>query len=202
MGQPLLQMRRKQLNYLDYQPVCSLRFSRGRCCLLTLTGVIAQKRPLLRPPIPSPSSDRNSQKVVYISNSTPFLSAVNRVQKLLHQIQKRQTQSALGRNKNSKTTKDAIRAAAEVEFNENETEAVVIKGTGRAIERTMSIALFFLDKSTYRVEVKTGSVLAVDDLIPASQEAGEENTNAVDEEDLPESRIRYTSVLEAHVWLK
>lgn len=53
-----------------------------------------EKRPLLRPAIPSPYAGSSQQKIVYISSKTPFLSAVKRVEKLLNLADKRLVQSA------------------------------------------------------------------------------------------------------------
>lgn len=52
------------------------------------------KRPLHHPAIPSPYAGASQQKVIYVSARTPFLSAIKRVEKLLHLSDKRLVQSA------------------------------------------------------------------------------------------------------------
>ena len=52
------------------------------------------KRPLPRPSIPSPYTSASTQKTIYISTRTPFMSAVKRVEKLLNLADKRDVQAA------------------------------------------------------------------------------------------------------------
>ncbi|WPH01723.1 Hypothetical protein R9X50_00457500 [Acrodontium crateriforme] len=62
-------------------------------------GTRVTKRPLHRPAIPSPYTNSAQPKVVYVSASTPFLSAVKRVEKLLQRADKRLVQAATTRAK-------------------------------------------------------------------------------------------------------
>lgn len=73
-------------------------------------------------------------------------------------------------------------------------EEVFLKGTGKAIEKVLSLGLFFQGQKDCRVRVGTRSVGAVDD-IEAADEDG-------DEEDVDDSRVRRVSVVEVAVGLR
>lgn len=248
-----------------------------------------EKRPLLRPAIPSPYAGADQQKVVYIAAHTPFLSAVKRVEKLLHLADKRLVQSATtnaskqgGRGvkrKRGAGGDEILGIAEEVERmkgksqrrgrdgaseigveNDIAGEQVVLKGTGKAIHRVLELALWFQQRDqTYVVQLRTGSVGAIDDIsidgkgpVPGKESSGwnaeegearpeAEEANAMDldgshedrrerhgtvsseaphddqrvkikrkrrrendvltPDEVPETRIRYASVLEAAVSL-
>ncbi len=68
-------------------------------------------------------------------------------------------------------------------------EEVVMKATGRAVEKLLRLAVHFQGEEGLRVQVRTGSVGAVDDVV---DEAGDETG---------ESRVRRTSCLEVGVRL-
>ena len=98
----------------------------------------------------------------------------------------------------------------------NAGEEVSIKGTGRAIAKALEMALWFQQRDDqYRVRVTTGTVTAIDDIEveePSTPEKqGEEVADGEQDgpsearrevEELPESRMRYTSVLEVAVSLR
>ncbi|KAI9769394.1 MAG: hypothetical protein M1840_004096 [Geoglossum simile] len=191
-----------------------------------------QKRPLLHPPIASPYSGRSTQKVIYISSNTPFISAVKRVRKLLNAIDKRNMGKAdrLGEGKDSVSRKG-----------KGETEEVSLKATAKAIEKALNLAIFFQGQEDCRVRIKTGSVGVVDDIVETEREtkqsessnpkqghslkrkrsesdAGDNNASAgratdkpatevepedgVEKEELPETRVRKTSMVEVLISLR
>lgn len=95
-------------------------------------------------------------------------------------------------------------------------EQIVLKGTGRAIQKVLELGLWFQQREDeYVVRLKTGSVAAVDDIeVTEGAAEGEEvidgmddvqqhemnsEGNAVHEEGIPETQIRYTSSLEVSV---
>lgn len=163
------------------------------------------------------------------------MSAVKRVQKLLAQVEKRATQSAAADTRNSKKRKfgaveddmsDIAHIAAKLaEKRSGEKDEVVMKATGKAIEKALNLALWFQQREKFGVRIKTGTVGAIDDIVPAEGEAG-----GVDEEpqkdgdskmkdadgdtaeakggmedhdqDIPETRIRYASTVEVAVFMK
>ncbi|KAK4965657.1 hypothetical protein LTR66_012096 [Elasticomyces elasticus] len=220
-----------------------------------------QKRPLLRPAIPSPYAGASSEKVVYISSRTPFMSAVKRVQKLLSLADKRavQSQTNLYRNNSRKRKRGSRDAgttredcdgideiAALVEQRRRDGEKVVLKATGKAIEKALGIGLWFQSKEEYRVRITTGSVGAIDDIVevdlptpnnvdespqqdmekgretqlgtleredndatpnvPAHQDVSDSGSAATKAdrvaEEIPETRVRYTSMVEIAVSLR
>jgi ribonuclease P/MRP protein subunit POP7 len=181
-------------SYHDYQIVHSapVRASEPQSNHDTDTQIT--KRPLLRPAIPSPYSGSQNQKVVYINAKTPFLSAVKRAEKLLHLADKRLVQSATTITKQGKTQsygkrKRGAAGAEEDEIldiaetveklkrrktdgkameNEGEiesgTEEVMLKATGKAIQKCLELGLWFQQREEYRVRLETRSVAAIDDI--------------------------------------
>ena len=160
-----------------------------------------EKRPLLHPPIPSPHTNASQPKVIYVSTKTPFISAVKRVRTLLSKIEKRCTPKVdLIKGKGS--DKQKLKALVARKDDWSEPEAVMLKGTNKAILKVCELALFFQGQDDVNVRIKTGSVGTVDDIV--EKEDVDEGGGTVDEgdEELPESRIRYLSVVEAHISLK
>ncbi|KAF2141736.1 uncharacterized protein K452DRAFT_318687 [Aplosporella prunicola CBS 121167] len=171
-----------------------------------------QKRPLMRPPINSPYTSRESPKVVYLSTRTPFIAAAKRVRDLLTHAEKRATQSALSQKRQQHQRGDPVMAAALATMERtDEPEEVVVKATGRSIEKAMGLALFFQQQDDCRVQIRTGTADAIDDIVegprPVNElEVSEAKEGGVaksddDDEELPETRIRHTSVLEVAVTL-
>ena len=71
-------------------------------------------------------------------------------------------------------------------------EEVLVKATGKAIEKALQVALHFQGQDDCIVKLRTGSVGAVDDVIAKEDE----------EEEVPETRIRRTSMLEVGISLR
>ncbi|KAM0718219.1 hypothetical protein Q7P37_006551 [Cladosporium fusiforme] len=146
------------------------------------------KRPLLHPAIPSPYTSSSSQKVVYVSARTPFMSAIKRVEKLLQLADKRDVQAATTLAKKNKRKRrrdeydgeDEIGAIARFAEEGREKkkrvggvsgEEVMIKGTGKAIGKVMEMGCWFSQRDGFEVKVRTGSVGAVDDVeVPEAEE--------------------------------
>lgn len=144
------------------------------------------KRPILRPAIPSPYAGRKEEKIVYVSSKMPFMAAVSRVKYLLKQVKKREMQAVLDAQR--------TRGATHTSSSEQLAEPVILKGTGKAIQKTLSLAMFFQKQQEYAVKITTSSVDAIDDI-----EVGDDDNVEQDDEDLPESRVRHTSVVEVAV---
>jgi len=165
------------------------------------------------------------------------MSAVKRVQKLLQQAEKRNVQAVAaqvkqsrrkqgrgGKGKGDETEEVAARlaeskrAGAEAEAR----EVVLIKGTGRAIAKALEVGLWFQQREEFGIQIRTGSVGAVDDIVEKDEDGqltegdGEDKMELYkdaeiadndhkdgdeQEEEVPESRIRYTSVVEIGVSL-
>ncbi|RDL35931.1 uncharacterized protein BP5553_06543 [Venustampulla echinocandica] len=179
------------------------------------------KRPLLHPPIASPNSSSNTApKVIYISSSTPFISTIKRVRKLLSGIEARQYAASKssrprpGKNNrenwNAKSRNDELRSVmqtgndqafirgVESSLKDRDGEEVILKATGKAIERLLSVAAWFMSEGEgkeFAVSIRTGSVGAIDDVV--SRRDGDVDAD-MEAEELG-SRVRRTSCLEVGV---
>ncbi|KAK5070702.1 hypothetical protein LTR16_009311 [Cryomyces antarcticus] len=49
---------------------------------------------------------------------------------------------------------------------EKDPEEVVLKATGKAIEKALNLGLFFQGQEDCKVRIRTGSVAAIDDIVP------------------------------------
>jgi ribonuclease P/MRP protein subunit POP7 len=145
---------------------------------------------------------------VYISAKTPFLSAVKRVERLLHLADKRLVQSATTLAKADKGhahrkrkrggEEDEILDIAETvehlkkkgrkagtakgDEGEGGGEEVVLKATGKAIQKCLELGLWFQQREEYAVRLVTGSVGAIDD-IAVEEELGDAVESDVGEDD-------------------
>lgn len=131
---------------------------------------------------------------------------VKRVRKLLSEIDKRATGKIdLVNGKGS--NKQKLRELEETieKSKSKEPEEVVLKGTNRAIQKVLELALYFQSQDDCRVRIRTGGVGTVDDLVQKetpAEESGVDGEDEEEEEDLPESRVRMLSVVEAGISLK
>ncbi|KAI9870492.1 MAG: hypothetical protein M1830_004163 [Pleopsidium flavum] len=183
-----------------------------------------QKRAILHRPIASPYAGAPVPKIIYISTRTPFISAVKRVRRLLGQIDKR----AMGKI-DLVDGEGSDRAKMRALGKERVGEEVLLRATSRAIERVLGLALFFEGRGDCRVRVRTGSVGVVDDVVEGEggktgrkrnaggrgQEGGENCVGGGDgveagtadsktveqEQELPETRVRKTSMVEVAISL-
>ncbi|KAF2214511.1 hypothetical protein CERZMDRAFT_90348 [Cercospora zeae-maydis SCOH1-5] len=116
------------------------------------------------------------------------MSAVKRVEKLLRLSDKRLVQSATQRSKDSQKAKrrsergadEILGIAKELESAKakaSDQEQVVLKGTGKAINKAMELGLWFQQREEYQVTLQTGTVGAVDDV---HYQEDEEETHAPD----------------------
>jgi ribonuclease P/MRP protein subunit POP7 len=169
-----------------------------------------QKRPLLHPAIASARTSSQTQKIIYVSSISPFISTIKRIRKYLKEIENRASAS----NPISLSTSSAQKVLKDIEagiVNRKgkgggergkgisgkggvRDEEVIIKATGKAIERCLHIGLWAMQQDDLGVEVRTGSVGAVDDVVERGEGEGE-----IDE---VESRVRRVSCLEVRVRLR
>lgn len=182
----------------------------------------------MHPPIPSSYTSRTSPKIIYLSTGTPFVSALKRVRSLMSEIDKRGTQASLahsssrrgrggrggrGGGRGGLSGKDAER------IREIESEPVVVKATGKAVAKAVGMVGVLMRERAWRVRVRTGSVVAVDDLsvgedvdegesMDVDKDDGLEGSGKMNEvvkeegDEVPETRIRYTSMLEIEITLR
>ncbi|CAL3968309.1 unnamed protein product [Diplocarpon coronariae] len=158
-----------------------------------------QKRPLLHAPVASTKNSSATQKIVYVSARTPFISTVKRVRAYLEEIEKRAAGS-LSMRGGERGLLRAIEAGVSGKSGSNcgagnaRREEVLIKGTGKAIEKVLRMAAWWMSQNDVMVVVRTGSVGTVDDIV--AREVGEED----EEEEI--SRVRRVSCLEVGISLK
>ncbi len=85
-------------------------------------------------------------------------------------------------------------------------EEVLVKATGRAIEKALQVALFFQGQDDCAVRLRTGNVATVDDIVPKEIDASSMGygNSAEEAEDLnlPETRLRKVPMLEIAISLK
>lgn len=141
--------------------------------------------------------------MIYVSAKTPFISAVKRVRKLLSEIDRRSTGKIdlVNGKGNDKQKLIALREKTNSVRKGKEPEAVVLKGTNRAIEKVLGLGLYFQRQDDCMVRLRTGSVSVVDDIVQEEEQGGEEQGEG-EREELPESRVRKISVVEVAVTLK
>lgn len=114
-------------------------------------------------------------KVVYVSRKTPIISAVKRVKQFLREIEKRAMQGAgvhgvLNRAASGRSGDgDLQRKLVEVsEKLGSDGEEVLVKASGRAMDQALRVAEWFRnreDEMLCKVEVRTGSVSVIDDIV-------------------------------------
>lgn len=170
--------------------------------LITLDK-IRRKRPILHPPIPSPYAGADKPKIVYISTKTPFISAVKRVQKLISLAEKRVTGKfdlVNGTGSDRQKLKALYANAAAPSKKQKESEAVILKATNMAIEKALNLAQFFQRQEGLSVQLRTGTVGVVDDIVHDNKRGGTDKEEQLVE--LPDSQIRKISMLEVSIMLK
>ncbi|KAJ5773626.1 hypothetical protein N7457_008522 [Penicillium paradoxum] len=145
-----------------------------------------EKRPIPHAPVASPYVGASVPKVVYVSRTTPFMSAVKRTQKLLLQAEKRATAN-INLEDTRKTDKQILDELSKVS---EKREEVFVKATGRAIEKALNVAKWFEERPTeYAVRVNTGSVVVVDDIVQDEEtKEKEERKRQQQEEQHPTSQ--------------
>lgn len=95
----------------------------------------------------------------------------------------------------------ALDAAAAAPSNrQKESEAVILKATNMAIEKALNLAKFFQCQEKLSVQLRTGTVGVVDDILHDDKRGGlDEEEQIVEQTD---SQIRKISVLEVSIMLK
>ena len=73
-------------------------------------------------------------------------------------------------------------------------EEVVLKATGKAIEKCLRLAIWWMGQGDVKVMVRTGSVGAIDDVVSVG--------DGCDEAEEEGSRVRRTSCLEVGISLR
>ncbi|WYZ39555.1 hypothetical protein EsH8_III_001469 [Colletotrichum jinshuiense] len=146
-------------------------------------GSKIQKRALPRRQQPVSSKSQ----LIYVSSSTPFMSAVSRVRKQLDKSLKGNVPSTRGMSLNQRV--DLLHRDEGTKGGNGE---AVVLGTGKAIEKVLSVAAWFTEQSDCEVEVRTRTIGTVDDVVLEGDDDGFGD----------ESRVRKVSCLEVTVRLR
>lgn len=117
------------------------------------------------------------------------MSAFKRVKKILSHVDQRAVQSQLARGRRLHG-KESTSKSQNQEAVSAEEEEVLVKATGKAIEKALNLAVFLQKQQDFRVTLRTGTVDAIDDFVAS---AGVET---------PESQIRHTPMVEIGVCLR
>ncbi|OTB17126.1 hypothetical protein K445DRAFT_21316 [Daldinia sp. EC12] len=158
-----------------------------------------------RRPIPTRTPSTRASRRIYITPKTPFRSVTARVRKQLGKNLREASASnkaftnRLASNKNA-SLDERIRAIQRHSASKDsgigleDAGEVVVLGTGRAVQKVVEVAMFFQKQQDCIVQLKTGSVGAVDDVVVGGE--GEEWGGEGEE------RTRMMSSLEASIKLK
>lgn len=140
------------------------------------------------------------------------MSAMKRVKQLLKHVDKRSMQSTLSTKKSKARSLHLIEPKGI-----QKPEEVLIKATGKAIDKALNLALFFQGQQDCTVRINTGTVDAIDDLIQNSdlgdvvQQADDARADEAQpnqpvvvahNHDLPDARIRHASMIQVFVSLQ
>ncbi|KAH7261211.1 Rpp20 subunit of nuclear RNase MRP and P-domain-containing protein [Fusarium redolens] len=143
-------------------------------------GARVEKRPLTRRQPPASSKSR----IIYVSSKTPFMAVVKRARKQLDASLK--TTGAAPKHASLHSRVEALQRTS---GGDADSAVVTLTGTGKAIEKTLAVASWFEQEGDCEVEITTGTVGTVDDVVAGG-----------DEED--QSRLRKLSCLEVRIKLK
>ncbi|KND87783.1 hypothetical protein TOPH_07546, partial [Tolypocladium ophioglossoides CBS 100239] len=150
-------------------------------------GAKVQKRPLTRRQLPSSSK----APIIYISSSTPFMSAVKRAQKLLDKSLRNAT-AAAPKNASLHSRVQALQRSTGEDNSDGTT--VTVTGTGKAVEKTLGVAGWFEQRGDCVVRVRTGTVGTVDDVVGEGE--GEDESRVVLYDHKPWEVMRYEFMIQ------
>lgn len=132
------------------------------------------------------------QPIIYIATKSPFMGIVSKIR------------HALDKAPSSRSTKGLPLAARMAALNapapasDRLDDEVLVRGTGRAMAKTLHIAAWFGKQSEYVVSVRTMSLETVDDVVVDDDGADDEGGFAADQE----SRARMVNCLELGISLR
>lgn len=129
------------------------------------------------------------QPIIYIGTKSPFMGIVSKVR------------HALDKTPSSRSTKGLPLAARMAALNSAASstdrleDEILVRGTGRAMTKTLQIAAWFGKQKEYMISVRTMSLEAVDDVVVDEDNADDEGGFAAEEE----TRTRMVNCLEVGI---
>ncbi|CAM1506315.1 Fc.00g059560.m01.CDS01 [Cosmosporella sp. VM-42] len=140
-------------------------------------GAKVHKRPIPRRQPPASSKSR----IIYVSTSAPFMAIVKRARKQLDSPLR--SAGAAPKNATLHSRIEALKKAGGETLGDG--SLVTVMGTGRAVEKTLSVASWFEQAGDCDVQVRTRTVGAVDDIVV-------EDGDVEDETRVRRAKGRYT----------
>lgn len=132
------------------------------------------------------------QPIIQVGTGSPFMGIVSKVRHALEKAPSSRSTKGLPLAARMAALNSAASSTNRVE------DEVLVRGTGRAITRTLQIAAWFDKQNEYMVSVRTMSLEAVDDVVADGDGAGDEGGFAAEEE----TRTRMVNCLEVGVRLR
>ncbi|EMG48468.1 POP7 Ribonucleases P/MRP protein subunit POP7 [Candida maltosa Xu316] len=126
-----------------------------------------------------PFTETENKSIFLIKSSTPYISALKQITKLLNNFTKSKNVKKF-QNESFKNVK-----------------YVTVKGMSKTIEKTLNLAIHFQDKN-YKVDILTGSVKVLDEFVPTKNVPEEEE----DEDDDRIYQKRMVSSIEVRIWIR
>lgn len=127
-----------------------------------------------------------NETVFLVKSSTPHVSALKRINKMLDKFDK----AANPGLKHQRGEYKKVRY-------------ITVKGLGRAIEKTLSLALVFQTRLNYKVDILTSTVEVMDEIRVKNDVSNTKDDDSDDDdEDATSFKVRSASCVEARIWLK
>ncbi|CAK7911282.1 ribonucleases P/MRP protein subunit Pop7p [[Candida] anglica] len=132
-----------------------------------------------------PQSQIERETIFLVKSSTPFVSALKRITKILNKFNKLSRTNKRFQNGDYKKVK-----------------YITIKGMGRAMEKTLSLGLKFQEELQYKTEILTKSIEVLDEYKMNKDENGNSESESDDEDKETLFQKRMVSCIEVRVWIK
>lgn len=132
------------------------------------------------------------QPIIHVGTKSPFMGIVSKVRHALDKAPSSRSTKGLPLAARMAALHSATSSPNRVE------DEILIRGTGRAMTRTLQIAAWFSKQKEYMVNVRTMSLEAVDDVVVDGDGADDEGGFAAEEE----TRTRVVNCLEVGISTK
>ncbi|KAF3014224.1 hypothetical protein E8E14_008530 [Neopestalotiopsis sp. 37M] len=141
---------------------------------------IPKGQTIQRGALPRRDPSTHSAQLIYVNSRSPFRSITTRVRKQLNKSLRAasthtpksltNTVAAKGHLGPLSSRIQALHKGPEDGIALEQARQVVVIGTGKAIEKVVNVAAFFQGQGDVEVRLQTGSLGAVDDVVPEEEE--------------------------------